>query len=109
MLFEIRINAHIAHLQTTSFSKHKALDELYNDIVEFTDRYVETYQGINSILYNYDNFKLSEGVDFVSYLKDKIVLFREFRSLVLETELQAIIDELLEFLNSIVYKLMVLQ
>jgi len=34
ILFNARTNAHIAHLQTRSFAKHKALNEFYDEVVE---------------------------------------------------------------------------
>lgn len=104
-LFEIRITAHIAHLQTSSFAEHKALDELYNDIVELTDSYVEAYQGIYGILKSYPQFKIYEGADMANILKAKVKEYREFRETVKETELQQKIDDVIEFFNSIIYKL----
>lgn len=104
-LFEVRINAHIAHLQTTSFAKHKALDELYNGIVELTDSYVETYQGINGILKGYPQIKIQENLDMVIHLKTRIEEYRKFRKAVTETELQQKIDDIIEFFDTIIYKL----
>lgn len=104
-LFEIRINAHIAHLQTSSFAQHKALDELYNDIVELTDSYVETYQGLYGILKGYSQIKISESSDITMVLKTRIKEYRVFRETVKETELQQKIDDIIEFFNSIIYKL----
>lgn len=104
-LFEIRINAHIAHLQTSSYAQHKALDELYNDIVGLTDSYVETYQGINGILKGYPQIKISESSDIASTLKTRRREYREFRETVKETELQQKIDDIIEFFDSIIYKL----
>ena len=104
-LFEVRINAHIAHLQTSSFAQHKALDELYNDIVGLTDSYVETYQGIYGILKNYPQIKITEGGNMVEVLKIKIMLYRKFRLSVKESELQQKIDDIIEFFDTIAYKL----
>lgn len=36
---------HIAHLTTNSYSDHKALQHLYEDIVDILDNIVELYQG----------------------------------------------------------------
>lgn len=104
-LFEVRINAHIAHLQTNSFAKHKALGELYTDIVDLTDSYVETYQGINGILKGYPQIKIQENLDMAIHLKTKIEEYRKFRKAVTETELQQKIDDIIEFFNTIIYKL----
>lgn len=107
-LFEVRINAHIAHLQATgpgSFAKHKALDELYNGIVDLTDSYLETYQGINGIVKGYPQIKVAEITDMVYYISNKREMFRSYRSEVKETELQQKVDDILEFLDQIIYKL----
>lgn len=104
-LFEIRIVGHVAHLQTTSYAQHKALDELYNGVVEYADRILETYQGIHGIVKGYPSFNVIEGKDMVTYLKDKVSSYRKVRTEIKEEEIKAIIDELIEFLNSIIYKL----
>lgn len=104
-LFEVRINAHIAHLQTNNYAQHKALDELYNDVVSLTDTYVEVYQGINGIIHNYPQIIIKEGVDIASILKQNIVEYRKYREEVKETELQQKIDDIIEFFDSIIYKL----
>lgn len=104
-LFEVRIVGHIAHLQTKSFAKHKALDELYTGIVDLTDSYVETYQGLFGIVENYPSFKLTEGEDMVPYLSAKRVEFRKYRESLKQTELQQKVDDIIEFLDSIIYRL----
>jgi DNA-binding ferritin-like protein len=106
VLFEVRINAHISHLQTGSYAAHKALDELYNGIVDYTDRIAETYQGdTKTIITKYPQIKIVEGLDFVKYLKETVDNSRTFRKEIEQEEIKAIVDELIEFLNSIIYKL----
>lgn len=46
MLFMARTAAHMAHLQTASFAKHKALNEFYDEIVDLADSFAETSQGL---------------------------------------------------------------
>lgn len=36
---------HLAHLSTLSYARHKAFGGLYEDILDYTDNFVETYQG----------------------------------------------------------------
>ncbi len=45
LLFYSRTYAHRAHLATTSFAAHKALDEFYKAMTEKIDHLVEMYQG----------------------------------------------------------------
>lgn len=44
-LFWARTQAHVFHLQTESYAKHKALDAFYTGIVDLADAYVELVQG----------------------------------------------------------------
>ena len=44
-LLHARTNAHILHLGTTSFAKHKALNDFYDEIVDLVDTLAEAYQG----------------------------------------------------------------
>ena len=44
-LFQSRDIMHLAHLQTTSYATHKALQEYYEGILDLTDNLLETYMG----------------------------------------------------------------
>jgi DNA-binding ferritin-like protein len=46
-LFQIRTIAHTLHLETRSFSQHKALNEFYDEILELTDTLAESLQGLD--------------------------------------------------------------
>ena len=50
IMFMSRTYAHMAHLKTSSFSAHKALDEFYNGIVDLADDFIEASQGQYGIL-----------------------------------------------------------
>jgi len=105
-LFEIRINAHIAHLQTRSFAAHKALDELYNGIVDHTDAFIESYQGQYGIVSGYSkSLVIKEDLDMKVYLNNCISEFKDFRKTLTEGYLQQLVDNILEFLYGIIYKL----
>ena len=45
ILFMSRTYAHMAHLNTSSFAKHKALNEFYEEIVDLADELAEAAQG----------------------------------------------------------------
>jgi hypothetical protein len=47
-LFHYHNVAHFFHLQTTSFAKHKMLDELYNALVEHKDSICEYLLGVQA-------------------------------------------------------------
>lgn len=52
-LMQSRNQAHIYHLQTTSFAQHMALQGYYEGIIPLIDGLVESYQGMHGILRNY--------------------------------------------------------
>lgn len=104
-LLEIQDLSHIAHLQTSSFAEHKALNELYDGITDQFDAFVEAYQGKYGIIKGYKSFKLDEGVDMVSYLKDKMTEFDAYRNTLSDGYLQQMVDNTQELLSTTLYKL----
>ena len=104
-LFEIEVNIHIAHLQTTSYAEHKALDDLYKDIVDLRDRFIESYQGKYGIIKGYKSFQIKEGIDPINYLKECVKYTEEFRLTLTDGYLQQITDDILELKTSTLYKL----
>ncbi len=104
-LLEIQDISHIAHLQTTSFAEHKALNELYDGIADQFDAYVEAYQGKYGIIKGYKSFKLEEGLDMVDYLKEKMTSFETYKSTLTDGYLQQLVDNTQELLSTTLYKL----
>jgi len=103
VLFEVEINAHVAHWQTKSFAEHKALNELYEGIVEYRDRLVESSQSEN-IITGYKSPILNENMDIISYLEGVIEDSYSFRE-EQKPYIQQITDEVIEFISTIIYKL----
>jgi hypothetical protein len=105
-LFQSRDIIHIAHLQTTSYSEHKALDTYYTDIIGLTDDIVESYFGtIGKRL----NFKIpaSEYMNaktHLIYMKDYMMKHRGVFGME-NTHLQNSIDEVLSLITSTLYQL----
>lgn len=109
-LFEIEINAHIAHLQTSSYAQHMALNTLYTDVVDIRDKFAESYQGQYGILKGFSGtISIKEGVDMVSYINSLKTPLNGFRESLTDGYLQQIVDDLFELLNSTVYKLKFLE
>lgn len=44
--FAARTFAHYAHLSTTSYAQHKALQHFYEDILDATDAFIECWMGV---------------------------------------------------------------
>jgi hypothetical protein len=105
LLFEIEVASHIAHLQTTSYAKHIALNELYTGIVEHRDTLAEAWQGEFGIISNYGTINTKEGTDIVKYISDCCSKLASFKDTLTDTYLQQIIDNILELLYTVKYKL----
>lgn len=105
-LFQARTAAHMAHLQTRSFAQHKALDDFYSGIVDLTDAFAETYQGIFGIIEEYPPCPMPTGVaaDWIDALRQWLKKNRDAccRN---ETPLENIQDEIQALCASTVYKL----
>lgn len=102
MLFQSRDMMHIAHLQTTSFAEHKALNAYYDGILELTDSFTEKYFGRNKRV----EFVIPEAknADAVSHLKDMQKLIEGERSNY-SSDLQNIMDEMIGLVNETLYLL----
>jgi Family of unknown function (DUF5856) len=101
--------AHILHLQAKSYSEHKALQGLYEELPEVADDLIEAYQGKYQKLVKYPNQPVGESPDdslnFVKSLNAYVAQVRHSIGSPDDTELQNIIDELVQLLDSTTYKL----
>lgn len=101
-LFQSRDAMHIAHLQTTSFAEHKALNAYYDGILDLTDTFAEAYFG---------RFKRVEIVIPESKVMDATSHLKELRSIIdtertnYPSEIQNIMDEMLGLTDKILYLL----
>ena len=107
-LMHSRTQTHIFHLQSDSFSQHKALDDYYDDIVDLIDDLVESYQGENEIIKSYKNYQLQnyenneQVINFLQNLSDDV---NELRNDLDGSFLVGRLDEVVELINSTIYKL----
>lgn len=104
-LLHAQTNTHILHLQSRSYSEHKALQGLYEGLDTLIDDFVEAYQGKYGIIEGYKNdYELPEpALEYVVGLADYIKQARA--SIAQDTELQNIIDEIAQLVDSTLYKL----
>ena len=99
-------NTHILHLQSNSYAKHKALQKFYESIGDSTDSLIEAWQGKNSQLANYPNSYTPPMMDALSELQDLSQFVQTNRLVVgTDSELQNIIDEIQQLIDSTIYKL----
>lgn len=70
VLLSCRDILHVAHLRTTSFAAHKALNGLYDSMLDHLDNYVEIMQADG--LLNIKSFTVNvvKPEDIVEYLED---------------------------------------
>ena len=106
-LFNSRDQAHIFHLQTSSYAAHKALNDYYDAIVGLVDDYAETFQGRYGIIRGYTPQKqYFEGDEVVKYFTGLSTYIDSVRtSLPKDSELNNIVDEISALVNSTIYKL----
>lgn len=96
---------HFMHWSTSSFANHKALGKYYEQIIELADRYAEAYMGRYEQLKKFpEEFHTAkEPVKYLESMKDFVEEAR--KELPQDTELQNIIDEIADLINSTLYKL----
>lgn len=110
-MFLAREFAHRAHLRVTgpgSYSKHVALGEFYNEIIENADSITEAYQGRHDILIDIPYLPMPDEEDPVKMLEkllDDIEKLRYDAVDKKDTAIQNLIDTAVETFLSTLYKL----
>jgi len=112
-LFESREMAHIYHLQVrgdeSSYAAHMALGSFYEDVLEFIDDLIETYQGQYGIVDGYDiiDTKDTKTKDKVAYFEELSTYIKSARKCISQedTHLHNIIDEVVALTYKTLFKL----
>ena len=107
-LLHSQTQVHIFHLQTKTYSEHKALQKYYEGIDGLVDGIVESYQGKYEIITGYKtiktvDYKSTEQV--ISYFKELDENIEKNRTSVKESYIQNQIDTVQELIYSTLYKL----
>jgi len=100
--------AHSVHLNTRSFSKHMALNEFYDNIVELADKFAEVYQGRNGLIGPITLMSAKKTGNIVEFLEDSMADIEKMRYECCkkeDTPIQNIIDEIVGQYLSTLYKL----
>lgn len=107
--FAARTQAHILHLQSTSYAQHVALASFYEGIIGLADAYAEGYQGRYGIIPDYPivSFQGMDATTLISELRTVIDNTRVNAGV--QSELQNAIDSIQDLCNSTLYKLQNLQ
>lgn len=98
-------NTHFFHWSTDSFSKHMALGTYYDEIVDLVDDLVEAYMGCYEKIESFPKvYHLpKDPVAYMDSLKNFVDDAR--KDLPQETQLQNIVDEIAQLIDSTLYKL----
>lgn len=107
-LFLGRNVAHSVHLNTSSYSKHKALGHFYEDVIELADKFAEAYQGRHGLIGPIAIPASKKTTNIIEFLQEQLADIEKGRYDVCEktdTPIQNIIDEIIGLYLSTIYKL----
>jgi hypothetical protein len=98
---------HLMHFKTTSYSEHVALAGYYDMIPDLVDQLVESIQGAyGDIVDPYPSMFGAGDAQPLAYMLSLQKYVRDYRNEMPEdTEIQNQIDEIADFINTVVYKL----
>ena len=105
-LLHASTNGHLLHLQTKSYSEHKALQDYYEGLPDAVDTIIEQYQGAYQVIVEYPNMyepPKADALQEVTSIRDFIVANRSVVGPY--TSLQNEVDALLSLVESTMYKL----
>jgi hypothetical protein len=108
ILLHSQTQVHTLHLQTESYSEHKALQGYYEGIDGLVDGLVESYQGKYGILKGYETMDLNDWESTeqtIKYLKNLCSEVENLRDCCEDSYIQNQIDTICELINSTLYKL----
>jgi hypothetical protein len=108
MLFLARDVTHSVHLNTRSYSKHKALQKFYDGIIDLADTFAEAYQGKYGLIGPITLHSAKKTGNVVEFLEDQLDEIHSVRYEVVDkdcTAIHNIIDEIEGLYMSTLYKL----
>lgn len=108
ILFLARDVTHSVHLNTRSYSKHKALQKFYESIIDHADDFAEAYQGRNGLIGPISLMSAKKTANIIEFLQDQLDEIEKVRYDVVpktDTSLQQIIDNVVQLYLSTLYKL----
>ncbi len=97
--------AHFMHLSTDSFAAHQALGDYYTQIIDLVDQYAEAFMGRYKQIKKWpeDFHNAKDPVEYLTNLKNFVIEAR--KELPQDSELQNLVDEIADLINSTLYKL----
>ena len=108
MLFLGRDVAHSVHLNTRSYSKHKALQKFYDGVIDLADKFAEAYQGRHGLMGPITLHSAKKTSNVIEFLQDSLDEIERERYNVCDksdSSLQQLIDNIIELYARTLYKL----
>jgi DNA-binding ferritin-like protein len=108
ILFLARDVTHSVHLNTRSYSKHKALQKFYDNIIEVADDFAEAYQGRHGLIGPISLMSAKKTSNVIEFLESQLAEIEAARYDVVDkadTTLQQLIDNIVQLYLSTLYKL----
>jgi len=104
-MFDARTEAHVFHLQTKSYSEHKALEQFYEGITDLADSIAENVQGRAGILeYNEVEDDQDEPTDSKQLLINLMTWIKDNRYKITDqSDIQNQIDGVVELISRTYY------
>ncbi len=108
ILFLARDVTHSVHLNTRSYSKHKALNKFYDEIIEAADDFAEAYQGRHGLIGPISLMSAKKTSNVIEFLEGQLAEIESVRYDVCDkadTSMQQLIDNIIQLYLSTLYKL----
>ena len=94
------------HLRTAKYAKHEALDEFYKELPEKVDALIEGYMGAHGKkITKFENIIKSSNMNTLKYLQELKKIYKQGYGLLDENEeLKGLLDDIVNLINSTLYK-----
>ena len=94
------------HLRTAKYAKHEALDEFYKELPEKVDALIEGYMGAHGKkITKFENILKSSNMNTLKYLQELKKVCKQGYDLLDENEeLEGLLDDIVNLINSTLYK-----
>lgn len=108
ILFLARDVTHSVHLNTRSYSKHKALQKFYESIIDLADNFAEAYQGRHGLMGPITLQSAKKTTNIIDFLQNQLEEIEADRYKICDetdSAIQNLIDEIIALYLSTLYKL----
>ena len=108
MLFLARDVTHSVHLNTRSYSKHKALQKFYENIIDRADDFAEAYQGRSGLIGSISLSSAKKTTNVVEFLEGQLEDIESNRYKICDKDdstMQQLVDNIIELYLTTLYRL----